>query len=220
VDADVHEVLDGLKRRLGTAPNHQKTALAPADLALLAAACPPGPLGDRDRALLLVGFASSLRRSELAALQLADVDEVAEGLVIRLGKSKTDQSGAGRELGVHRGAHGLTCPARALALWLVERGRLPGPLFTHVDYLGRVTPRAMTGHSVARAVKASCVRAGLDPARYAGHSLRSGCATACAGNRADVLAIMSRTGHKSVEMVGRYVRHGTLFALDPLAGVL
>lgn len=220
VDVDVREVLAGLGRRLGTAPRHRKVALTPDDLVKLVEACPDGAAGRRDRALLLVGFASSLRRSELAALRLADVDEVAARLVIRLARSKTDQSGAGREIGVHRGARGVTCPARALRLWLVERGPWPGPLFCFVDHAGAVIRRAMSGRSVADAVKDACSRAGLDPARYAGHSLRAGCATACSANHADALAIMGRTGHKSVEMVGRYVRHANLFAVDPLAGVL
>jgi integrase len=184
-------------------------------------ACPPGAMGRRDRALLLLGFASSLRRSELAALQLADVDEVAQGLVIRLGRSKTDQAGVGREIGVHRGARGVSCPARALRLWLCDRGDWPGPLFCFVDRkTGAIARRPMSGESIALAVKAACARVGLDVAKYSGHSLRAGCATACSANHADALAIMQRTGHKSVEMVGRYVRHGSLFAVDPLAGVL
>jgi integrase len=184
-------------------------------------ACPEGALGARDRALLLLGFASSLRRSELAALQVSDVEEVRQGLVVRLARSKTDQTGAGRELGVHRGSHGVTCPVRALVRWLVERGRWPGPLFCTVDSRrGAVLHRAMTGASIATAIKAACVRAGLDPSRYAGHSLRAGCATAASANGASELAIMGRTGHRSVAMVGRYVRHGSLFAVDPLEGVL
>ena len=220
LDVDVREVLAGLGRRLGTAPKHAKLALTPEDLARLVSACPDGPRGRRDRALLLVGFASSLRRSELAALQLADVDQVGPGLVIRLPRSKTDQAGAGREIGVHRGQRDLTCPARALAAWLVDRGAWPGPLFAFVDFHGSVVHRPMTHRSIAIAIKDACARVGLDPARYAGHSLRAGCATAASANRADTLAIMARTGHKSVEMVGRYVRHANLFTVDPLAGVL
>jgi integrase len=219
VDADVREVLGGLARRLGTAP-HRKAALTPDDLVRLVESCPAGALGARDRALLLVGFASSLRRSELAGLQLADVDEVGPGLVIRLARSKTDQLGVGRELGIHRGVHAMTCPARALAAWVAVRGDWPGPLFCFVDRKGAVLKRAMSGASIAVAIKSACSRVGLDPARYAGHSLRAGCATACSANRADALSIMARTGHKSVEMVGRYVRHASLFAVDPLAGVL
>jgi len=146
VDADVREVLAGLARRLGTAP-HRKAALEPEDLARLVLACPMGAEGARDRALLLVGFASSLRRSELAALQLADVDEVRQGLVIRLTRSKTDQLGEGREIGVHRGAREVTCPARALAAWLAKRGRWAGPLFCFVgkDGASPVLPRLPAG---------------------------------------------------------------------------
>jgi len=219
IDVDVREVLQGLRRHLGAAPKC-KTALTPDDLVRLVESLPEGAMGTRDRALLLVGFASSLRRSELAALSLADVDEVRDGLVIRLGRCKTDQTGVGRELGVHRGAHGVSCPARALAAWLAVRGRWPGPLFCFVDHRGGVVQRAMSGESIAVRIKSACKRAGLDPARYSGHSLRAGCATAASANGASELAIMGRTGHKSVAMVGRYVRHANLFAVDPLAGVL
>jgi integrase len=221
IDADVREVLEGLRRRLGSAPTHRKAALSPEDLFRMVDACPCSARGRRDRALLLLGFASSLRRSELAALQLADVDQVSQGLVVRLGRGKTDQAGVGREIGVHRGAHGYSCPPRAVANWLCARGDWPGPLFCYVDRkTDAIAKRPMSGESIAVAIKEACRRVGLDPAKYSGHSLRAGCATACSANHADALAIMQRTGHKSVEMVGRYVRHGSLFAVDPLAGVL
>jgi integrase len=218
---DVREVLAGIGRRVGTAPRHQKAALSLEELRLLLPACGDGARGARDRALLLVGFASGLRRSELAALDLADVAERPEGLVLRIVRSKTDQSGRGRQVAVFRGLHRATCPVRVLAAWLVERGDWAGPLFPQLTMPGdAVTHKRLSGEAVSAVLKAAARRAGLDPSKYGGHSLRAGCATAAAANGASDLTIMGRTGHRSSGMVSRYVRHGTLFAIDALAGVL
>jgi integrase len=104
---------------------------------------------------------------------------------------------------------------------MCERGLWLGPVFCHVDKrTGAIVRRAMSGDSIAVTVKAAVKAAGLDPARYSGHSLRAGMATAAAENGASDRAIMARTGHKSSEMVTRYVRHGNLFSVDPLRGVL
>jgi integrase len=231
VDDDVREVLAGLRRRLGTA-SRGKAAISVEELRRMVAARPmvrdmfgrtvPAPveLLARNRALLVLGFASGLRRSELAGLDLVDVDFVTRGLVLRIGRSKTDQEGRGRELGVHRGEHRATCPARALQAWLVERGPWPGPLFCRVAYGGGIRRERLSGPVVAGVVRAAAKLAGLDPARYGAHSLRAGCATAAAELGRDGLAIMRRTGHRSVAMVERYVRHGSLFAVDPLAGAM
>lgn len=219
--ADVREVLAGIGRRLGTAPKHAKAALTVDELKLLLPVCGDGPRGDRDRAILLLGFASGLRRSELAALDLADVERRPEGVVLRIARSKTDQNGAGRRLGVFRGKHRLTCPVRALAAWVEGRGDWAGPLFSQLTMPGdAVTRKRMSGDAVAEVLKSAAKAAGLDPSRYGGHSLRAGCATAAAAAGASDLAIMQRTGHRSLAMVGRYVRPATLFAVDALAGVL
>jgi site-specific recombinase XerD len=222
VTADVLEVLAGLRRRLGVAPRRAKAAVSVAELRAMLAALDglPPALAARDRALLLVGFASGLRRSELAALDLADVSIVRQGVVLRVRRSKTDQSGKGREVGVHKGRRPATCPRYALDRWIVERGSWPGALFCHVGPVGRVDHARIAGQSVAAAVKAAARRAGLDPARYGGHSLRAGLATAAAELGRDGLAIIGRTGHTTAAMVERYVRHGSLFAVDLLAGAL
>jgi integrase len=118
----------------------------------------------RDRALRLLGFAGAFRRSELVALDLADVEECPEGLRITIRKSKTDQEGAGQVIAIPRGM--LACPAVALRAWLVPPA----------------SPAAarLTDRSVAKIVKAHAARAGLDPAKFAGHSLRSGFLTSAA----------------------------------------
>jgi integrase len=220
VDQDFREVLGGINRKLGTAPRHAKAALSVADLKLLLAVCADGPRGARDRAMLLVGFASGLRRSNLVALDLADVEIRPEGLAINVPRSKTDQEGKGWQVGVNRGEHRATCPTRALAAWIAERGAWDGPLFCRIGRDESVKRERLFGRDVARLVKRAAKDAGLDPRKYGGHSLRAGCATTAAENGSSDIAIMGRTGHKSVAMLGRYVRHGSLFALDPLAGAL
>ena len=219
--ADVREVLSGIGRKLGTEQRHAKAALSVEDLRLMLPACGDGARGARDRAVLLLGFASGLRRSELAGLDLADAGRRPEGLLLRISRSKTDQSGVGRALGVFRGHHRSTCPVRAFDAWVEERGEWAGPLFPRLTTPGdAVTHKRMSGDAVGVVVQSAARRAGLDPSKYGGHSLRAGCATAAAAAGASDLAIMARTGHKSLAMVGRYVRPASVFALDALAGVL
>jgi integrase len=221
IDADVREVLAGIGRKLGTAPVHAKAALSVEELGQLLAVCGEGAQGARDRAVLLLGFASGLRRSELAGLDLRDIEVLPAGVVLQLRRSKTDQSGAGREIGIHRGEREGTCPVRALEGWLVERGAWAGALFCRVSVAGAIVRgRRISGVIVAKIVQAAAERAGLDRRRYGGHSLRAGLATAAAGRGASAIAIMRRTGHRSTGMVERYIRHGSLFAVDPLAGLL
>jgi integrase len=197
VTADVREVLAGLARRVGRAPRCQKLALAVDDLVRMLAACPEGARGARDRAALLIGFGAGFRRSELCGLDLADVSVRKEGLLLRLRRGKTDQEGRGREVGVHRGRRVATCPVRALEAWLRERGRWPGPLFVRIMADGAVTHERLRGGAVAELVKAAARRVGLDAARYSGHSLRAGFATAAAERGASDRDIMARTGHRS-----------------------
>ena len=222
---EVREILAGLRRRLGKAPRHAKAPLEVDELRRMLATAPPDLLGVRDRAILLLGFASGLRRSELAALSLSDVEVERQGVRLVVARSKTDQEGAGRQIGVHRGARAATCPVRAVEAWIVERGRWPGPLFCRLvrrraDRGVTVERARLSGAAVGAVVKAAALRAGLDPARFGGHSLRAGLATVAAAGGAGELAIMSRTGHRSAEMVRRYIRHASVYAVDPLAGVL
>ncbi len=191
--------------------------MAPAladDVRAMVAALPETTAGARDRALLLLGFAGALRRSELVALDVADVDTTRaarEGLVVTVRRSKTDQEGAGQVVGLPRGQHAETCPDRALAAWLELAGIAAGPIFRAVDKAGRVRRTRLSGYDVARIVKRAAERAGLDPARYAGHSLRAGLATSAAIAGAEERDIMRQTRHQSVTVARRYIRDGSLF---------
>lgn len=218
---EVRELLACIRRRLGVAPRLAKAALSLGDLRRMVDASGDGVLCARDRAVLLLGFASGLRRSEISALDIGDVDQVAAGLVVRLRRSKTDQEGRGRELGIPRGRRVATCPVRAVSRWLRQRGEAAGPLFFRGGLDGRLLDgERLSGAGVAMVVQRLAAAVGLDASRYGGHSLRAGLATAAAELGASDRAIMGRTGHSSSEMVGRYVRHGSLFASDPLRGAL
>ena len=167
----------------------------------------------------MVGFAGAFRRSELVALEVTDLHFVAQGVVIELRHSKTDQEGKGRSVAIPR-ARGRVCPVKALERWLKLSGIVAGKLFRAVDRHGNVSPRGLSPHTVSRTVKARVAEIGLDPARYAGHSLRAGLVTSAAQAGVSTWKIRQQTGHKSDTMVSRYVRDERLFADNAVGSVL
>jgi site-specific recombinase XerD len=206
----VRTVFAGIRRTLGAAQTGKAAAVVE-DVRAMVAKLPETTIGVRDRALLLVGFGGAFRRSELVALVVEDVEFVRNGLAITIRRSKTDQAGVGRKLGIPFGSKPATCAARSLRAWLDAAAITTGPLFRAVDRHGHVAREALTGRAVADIVKRSAERAGLDPTRYAGHSLRAGLATSAAAAGASERSIMNQTGHKSTTMVRRYIRDGSLF---------
>lgn len=199
-----------------------KVALEADDLVLVARACVSKTnAGARDRALIVLGFATSLRRSELARLQLSDVSFDPRGVVVLVRHSKRDQEGKGRVLGVWAGKRAVTDPVRVVKAWLAKRGDWPGPLFCRVQTGDVLVSDAISGDSVNDAVKRAVGRAGLDPAAYGAHSLRAGAVTSSAAlGRADS-EIMRMSGHSSASVMRQYIRHARLFTgRNPLAGVL
>jgi site-specific recombinase XerD len=163
----------------------------------------------RDRAVLLLGFACAFRRSDLGSLDLADVEVSADRLTISLARSKTDQEGRGRQLVIPKAAvREELDPVSSLSDWIVERGRWPGPLFSKIARGDKVFRRAMSGHEVWYALRTAAEAAGLDYRRFGAHSLRAGFVTTASDGGADVFDIMAVTGHKSVEVLGSYVRRG------------
>jgi integrase len=161
--------------------------------------------GLRDRALLLVGFAGAFRRSELVAINCTDLEWVAEGLIVTLPRSKTDQEGKGRLVAIPRGSPDL-CPLEALGAWLRSAGIEEGTLFRAIDCHGSVYGDGLSPDSVARIIKKRAAAVGLDPARFSGHSLRAGLVTSAAAAGVPEWAIRRLTGHKSEAMLHRYVR--------------
>ncbi len=164
----------------------------------------------RDRALLLLGFAGAFRRSELVGLNIGDVEFTDEGIVVHLRRSKTDQEGQGRKIGIPQLPHSDACPVRALRAWLDAAGIDSGPLFRPVAVGGRIQADRLSDRAVALVVKRS-LPAGREAGRFAGHSLRAGFVTSAACGGASVKAIMRQTGHRSLETVMRYMRDASLF---------
>ncbi len=208
----------GIRRTIGTAQDG-KAPLVTADLRRLVAALPEGLPGVRDRALLLVGFAGAFRRAELVGLDVADVRATRDGLIATIRHSKTDQEGQGRAVGLPYGSHPATCSVRALADWRDAGAIAAGPLFRRIDRHGNVGAARLSDRAVALIVQRAAAAAGLDPADYAGHSLRSGLATAAAQAGVSERAIMAQTGHRAVTMVRRYIRDGSLFRENAAASV-
>ena len=201
----VRETWKGIRRRLGVAPD-QKHPVSARELRVMIEALPRGLVGHRDRALLTLGFAGGFRRSELVALQVTALNFVREGVECLVRRSKTDQEGLGLLKIIAYGGDPATCPVRALQDWLGLAEIGEGPVFRRVTKSFRVGDRALTDHSVAVIVKRTAVRVGLNPEKFAGHSLRAGFVTEAKKNGADDAAIMDQTGHKSLAMVQRYHR--------------
>jgi integrase len=214
-NALVFEVLKGLKRVHGTAVT-QKAPVLTDDLRLMLRHLPEDLLGIRDRALLLIGFAGAFRRSELVGLNVEDLAFTPEGLQITLRRSKTDQEGTGRDVAIPFGAHASTCPVAALRAWLDAAALTEGPVFRQMRRHGRMSPARLSDHAVAVVVKGYAAAAGLDPKNYSGHSLRAGLVTSAARAGVPERIIMRQTGHRSVEMVLRYVRQANAFRENAL----
>ncbi len=218
LDEPLRSVWAGIRRIHGVAQQGKAPAVT-ADIKAMVAQLPESLLGLRDRALLLVGFAGAFRRSELVGLTRTDVQFTSDGLTIRLRRSKTDQEGAGRVVGIPYGSHRETCPVRSLQAWLEASGIEDGALFRAINRHGHIQPGQLSDKAVALIVKRWAEAAGLDAAQYAGHSLRAGLATAAAQAGVSERVIMAQTGHKSTDMVRRYIREGSLFRENAAAEV-
>lgn len=214
----VRQVRRGLRRRLGVAP-HQKAALLAAQLRALVDTLPADLAGVRDRAILTLGFALASRRSELVALDVADLEAVPEGLRVTIRRSKTDQEGHGRFVGVPHGSTSA-CPVRAVQAWTTAAGRTTGPLFVGVTRWGQPTDQRLDGRDVARILQRRALAAGLDPRELAGHSLRAGLVTSARRSGVPARDIQNATGHTTTKMVERYDRELELFANAPSRGLL
>lgn len=208
--AIVRNTLKGIRRTIGVAPE-QKAPTLTDDIRAMVDATDEGVIDLRDRALILLGFAGAFRRSELVGLDFEDCTFSREGLTVMLRRSKTDQIGAGRKVGIPYGSNPETCPVRIVQRWTEQASISSGPLFRSINRHGQIGPGRLSGIDVARVVKKLAQRAGLDSAKYAGHSLRAGHATTAAIGGASERSIMNQTGHRSVQMVRRYIRDGSLF---------
>jgi integrase len=213
----VKAVLRGISRN-HTGAHKQAKALLRDDLLLVLDKIGDGLKDARDKALLLIGFAGGFRRSELVGLNDADIEPVRQGIIIHLRRSKTDQEGVGRKLGIPFGRT-RHCPVTTVEQWRTRSGIAEGALFRPVDRHGVVSNQRLSGEAVSLVIKERVAAAGIDPIGYSGHSLRAGLATSAAQSGASAWKIRQQTGHASDAMLIRYIRDGELFT-DNVAGVL
>lgn len=199
----VRGALSGARRIVGGAPRQVAPATANALQAMLST-CDDTLIGHRDRLLLALGFGGAFRRSELVALDVADIEVVESGLRVFVRRSKTDQEAAGQYVPVIDGPR--TRVRDALALWLGASGIEDGPLFRPIRKGGALVDARLADRSIAIVVKARAAAAGLDPSRFSGHSLRRGWITSAAEAGADVFRIMDVSRHRRVETVRTYVQ--------------
>jgi site-specific recombinase XerD len=221
-DAGVRAVWAGIRRRHGVAPRKVQAVRTQVIARLVGPIDTFDRVGTRDRAMILLGFAGALRRSELVALDVEDITEDDHGLRLRLRRSKTDQEGESRVVGVPYGSHPATCPVRAWRAWreylapwddegMEQVGPPQGPAFRAIGRWGYIRSRRLSDRAVADIIKRRALAAGLDPALFSGHSLRAGFATEAYAQGVPELAIMRHGRWRSSATMRGYVEEGSLW---------
>tara|TARA_B100000427_G_scaffold123153_1_gene102517 strand:- start:65 stop:712 length:648 start_codon:yes stop_codon:yes gene_type:complete len=170
----------------------------------------------RDKTIILLGFAGGFRRLELISIDYEDLEFVQEGLKITIRRSKTDQFGVGSVKGLPYFNNQEFCPVNHLKKWIEVSKIQAGPLFRRFSRGSNLTKFRLTDQSVALLIKQHLNNAGIDSKNYSGHSLRSGFATVSAESGADERSIMAMTGHKTTQMVRRYIKEANLFKNNAL----
>ena len=170
----------------------------------------------RDRSIILIGFSGGFRRNEIVSLNYEDLDFVPEGLKISIRRSKTDQFGEGSIKALPYFDNTNYCPVITLKNWIDLSNISSGPLFRRFSKGSKLSEHRLTDQTVALLIKDYLNIAGIDSKNYSGHSLRSGFATSAAEFGAEERSIMAMTGHKSTEMVRRYIKEANLFKNNAL----
>ena len=170
----------------------------------------------RDRTIILIGFSGGFRRNELVSLDYDDLDFVPEGVKINLKRSKTDQFGEGSLKGLPYFDNSKYCPVLSVQKYLEKSNISAGALFRRFNKGSILSKNRLTDQTVAILIKKYLQLAGIDNKNYSGHSLRSGFATSAAESGAEERSIMAMTGHKSTEMVRRYIKEANLFKNNAL----
>ena len=170
----------------------------------------------RDRSIILIGFSGGFRRNEIVSLEYEDLDFVTQGLKINLRRSKTDQFGEGSIKALPYSNSSEYCPVTSLKKWIDISNINSGPLFRRFTKGSKLSENRLTDQTVALLIKEYLKLAGIDSKDYSGHSLRSGFATSAADSGVEERSIMEMTGHKSTEMVRRYIKEANLFKNNAL----
>jgi len=213
------ENIMGIKRRKGSIQNRKKPILISSLKEII------NVIDDqkkeeikklRDRSIILIGFSGGFRRNEIVSLDYDDLDFVPEGVKINLKKSKTDQFGEGFTKALPYFDNSQYCPVVTLKKWIEISKIISGPLFRRFIKGSKLSDNRLTDQTVALLIKEYLNLAGIDSKNYSGHSLRSGFATSAAESGAEERNIMAMTGHKSTEMVRRYIKEANLFKNNAL----
>jgi site-specific recombinase XerD len=213
------ENIMGIKRRKGSIQNRKKPLLISSLKQII------NVIDDqkkeeikklRDRSIILIGFSGGFRRNEIVSLDYDDLDFVPEGVKINLKKSKTDQFGEGFTKALPYFDNSQYCPVVTLKKWIEISKIISGPLFRRFIKGSKLSDNRLTDQTVALLIKEYLNLAGIDSKNYSGHSLRSGFATSAAESGAEERNIMAMTGHKSTEMVRRYIKEANLFKNNAL----
>lgn len=225
-DARVNRVLRGIKREHGAPPESRK-AISWSDLRRMLSHCGSLMIGLRDAAVLALGWSSALRRSEIVALNIGDLEFLDEGLIVTVRRSKTDQEGHGAKIGIPR-SHGDICPVAIVERWIkrVSENPLPPdkPIFVKLGVSGRgkwwsKPAGRLSARSVSKIVKTYAKYAGMQWEQYAAHSLRRGLATEAGARGVPERVISRHTRHRSVKVLRGYIEDGTIWAENPLPAI-
>jgi site-specific recombinase XerD len=215
-DPVVKAVLRGIANTVGRASRRRKAAATIEDvLEPMVKGLPDDVRGHRDRAVLLLGFSGAFRRSELAGLRLEDIEIRGDGAIVRLRRSKTDQTGEGSDVAIPRGSNPELCPVAAMQVWLEDLRRMgivEGHFVRGIHRSGNVlVGSGNTDKTINRIVKSAAERAGIDSDTLGAHSLRAGFATQAAVRGKSVLQIAAQGRWKKMDTVLGYFRAGTSF---------
>ncbi|MBI28803.1 MAG: Tyrosine recombinase XerD [Alphaproteobacteria bacterium MarineAlpha5_Bin11] len=207
----IRPTLQGIKRKKGSRQVGSKALLTEDIKKIINATNVDDIRSLRDKSLILLGFIGAFRRSELVNIDCEDIEENIEGLIVHIKASKTDQEALGRKVGIPYSKNQFYCPVKSLRRWMEAASINKGPLYRKINKSNNIQEKKLSDRAVALIIKNAVINAKLDPSRYAGHSLRSGFATSSAFAGADEKEIMKTTGHKSVQMVHRYIQDANLF---------
>ncbi|WP_028487842.1 site-specific integrase [Thiothrix lacustris] len=207
-DKLVSATLKGIKRNVGAKVEKKSAATVDKIYSMIAQCDTKTIQGKRDKAILLLGFAGAFRRSELAGLELSDIEFVTDGARITIRKSKTDQEAQGQTIAIYNGKLNV---CGILKDYLQAAGIVDGALFRPITKSDKTRNQAITDKSIATIVKRYAEAAGLNPDDFSGHSLRSGFITSASESGANLFKIMDVSRHKSVQTVRGYVRNAEMF---------
>jgi len=215
----ITENLMGIKRRKGTSQKSKKPILIN-DLKKLIDVINEQKIEDikkiRDKCILLIGFSGGFRRNEIVSLNKDDIEFVFEGVKIKVKQSKTDQFGEGLTKGLPYFESKFYCPVVTLQKWINISKITKGPLFRKISKGSKLSENRLSDQTVALIIKQYLNIAGTNSSNYSGHSLRSGFATSAAESGAEERSIMAMTGHKTTQMVRRYIQEANLFKNNAL----